>query len=79
MASAPSQDPAPALAASPAITMENSPRATSAPPAGQWVLRLVTSSGAVYSRPSVSSSRITPISAPAEMNSSLALSGSRPP
>jgi len=41
--------------------------------------RVVTSSLAVYSRPRVNSSRMTPISAPAEMNSSLVASGRIPP
>src|SRR4051812_38120817 len=40
---------------------------------------VVTSSAAVYSRPSVNSSRMTPISAPVEMNSSLVASGRTPP
>lgn len=53
------------------------PKSTS--PAGYWVLRLVTRSLAVYSRPSMRSSRITPISAPIATNSSLAPSGSSPP
>lgn len=48
-------------------------------PAGYWALRLVTRSAAVYSRPSINSSRTTPISAPVATNSSLALSGSSPP
>ena len=41
--------------------------------------RLPTSSVAEYSRPSMTSSRITPISAPTWMNSSLAESGMSPP
>ena len=41
--------------------------------------RLPTSSLAEYSRPSMTSRRITPISAPTSMNSSLADSGTRPP
>jgi hypothetical protein len=48
-------------------------------PARALLLRLVTNSSALYSRPSVSSSRTTPISAPTEMNSSLVASGSTPP
>lgn len=48
-------------------------------PDGYWVLRLVTSSDALYSSPSRSRSRMTPISAPMAVNSSLAPSGSRPP
>ena len=45
-------------------------RAMSRRPAVRDLLRLPTSSGRVYSRPSISSSRITPISAPIAMNSS---------
>ena len=48
-------------------------------PAGACGAGWPTSSSAVYSRPSVNSSRITPISAPAEMNSSLVASGRMPP
>ena len=48
-------------------------------PARALPCRLVTSSSAVYSRPSVNSSRMTPISAPTEMNSSLVASGRMPP
>ena len=54
-------------------------RAASTRPAGYWVLRLETRSLAVYSRPSMSSSRMTPISAPIATNSSLVPSGSSPP
>ncbi len=54
-------------------------RVKSTSPAGYWVLRLETRSLAVYSRPSIRSRRMTPISAPMAMNSSLAPSGSRPP
>ncbi len=53
--------------------------AKSTAPAGYWVFRLLTRSAAVYSRPSISSSSTTPISAPVETNSVLALSGRRPP
>lgn len=53
--------------------------AKSTAPDGYCVLRLVTSSEALYSRPSRSSSRMTPISAPTAVNSSLAPSGSSPP
>lgn len=54
-------------------------RVKSTRPAGYWVLRLETRSLAVYSRPSIRSNRMTPISAPMATNSSLAPMGSSPP
>ncbi len=51
----------------------------SSAPVGACRRRPSISSCAVYSRPSVSSSRTTPISAPTSMNSSLAPSGNSPP
>ena len=48
-------------------------------PAGACWRRLVVSSAAEYSKPNSNSSSTTPISAPIEMNSSLASSGIKPP
>lgn len=54
-------------------------RTKSTTPEGYWARRLPTSSEALYSSPSSRRSRTTPISAPTEMKSSLADSGTRPP
>src|SRR5919112_1660225 len=54
-------------------------RTRSTSPAGAAARRLPSSSLAEYSRPSRSSSRITPTSAPTSMNSWAVTSGSRPP
>lgn len=54
-------------------------RTKSTAPDGYCVFRLVTSSDALYSSPSSRRSRMTPISAPTMVNSSLASSGISPP
>src|ERR671921_530221 len=67
--------PSSSPATSPGVKL--SPR--SASPDGRAERRLPSSSPAEYSRPSRSSSRITPTSAPTSMNSWAVTSGSRPP
>ncbi len=69
--------PQPSIRAATAPGVAFSTKSTA--PEGYCVLRLVTSSDALYSRPSRRSSRMTPISAPTMVNSSLALSGMSPP
>ena len=63
----------------PATTPGVAFRTTSSRPARRFVRRLPSSSSPVYSRPSMSSSRMTPISAPISMNSRAVTRSRNPP